>query len=124
MKLYFNIKINGKEKIQNKPTIFIANHESFIDGPVLNMLFDSKIRDNTYYFALGKYFSKGLLKYLADNSNILKVDIEKNIKQSVEQTSNVLKQGKNLFIFPEGSRTMDGNLNEFKKLFAIFCKRA
>jgi long-chain acyl-CoA synthetase len=34
----------------------------------------------------------------------------------------VLRQGKNLVIFPEGARTHDGKMQEFKKTFAILSK--
>ncbi len=34
----------------------------------------------------------------------------------------VLKEGKNIVIFPEGARTRDGELQEFKKTFAILSK--
>lgn len=38
------------------------------------------------------------------------------------QLSKVLRMGKNIIIFPEGTRTHDGCLSEFKKTFAILSK--
>jgi long-chain acyl-CoA synthetase len=34
----------------------------------------------------------------------------------------VLRKGKNLIIFPEGTRSTDGQLGEFKKTFAILAR--
>ncbi|WP_156285835.1 AMP-binding protein [Oceanivirga salmonicida] len=121
-KLYFRLSINGKNKIEDKPTIFIANHESFIDAPVFTLLLPFAIQKKTYYLGLEKYFSKGIMKHIGLHGNIVKINIEKNIKESVEKVAGILKQGKNVFIFPEGSRTKDGSIQEFKKIFAILAK--
>lgn len=121
-KLYFRFSIKNTKKIKDEPTIFIANHESFIDALILSLALPFKIHNKTFYLALEKYFSSSFMKYLARNGNIINVNIEKNIKQSVEEIANVLKQGNNVFIFPEGTRTKDGKLSPFKKIFAIISK--
>ncbi|VWL85599.1 AMP-binding protein [Oceanivirga miroungae] len=121
-KLYFRFEVRGKEKIKDKPTIFIANHESFVDAPLLSYAIPFKMRKNTFFLAILKYFKSPFMKFVANNSNVITVDIEKNIKESIEKLAGVLKSGKNVFVFPEGSRTMDGNLQEFKKVFAILSK--
>ncbi len=121
-KLYFRLGIKGSEKIKDKPTIFIANHESFADAPLLALAIPYEMRKKTYFLGLEQYFSKGIMKHIANNGNVITINIEKNIKETIEKISNVLKQGKNIFIFPEGSRTKDGELQEFKKVFAIIAK--
>lgn len=121
-KIYFRFEVKGKEKIKDKPTIFIANHESFIDAPLLSYAIPFNMRKKTFFLAIQKYFKSAFMKFIANNSNVITVDIEKNIKDSIEKLSGVLKAGNNIFIFPEGSRTMDGNLQEFKKVFAIISK--
>ena len=45
-----------------------------------------------------------------------------NIKHTIEEITNALKQGKNILIFPEGARTKDGKVGQFKKVFAILAK--
>ena len=62
------------------------------------------------------------MRYIARNGNVISVNIEKDVRQSVEKISNVLKQGNSVFIFPEGTRTKDGKLLPFKKVFAIISK--
>lgn len=121
-KIYFRIEINGANKIENKPTIFIANHESFIDAPLLSLAIPFAMRKKTFYLAISKYFKSAFMRFIANNSNVITVDIEKNIKDSIEKMAGVLKAKNNVFIFPEGSRTMDGKLQEFKKVFAIIAK--
>ena len=44
---------------------------------------------------------------------------KRNLKNSILKLSEVLKLGKNVVIFPEGSRSYDGEMVPFKKTFAI-----
>lgn len=119
--LYFRLKKVNKEKIEDKPQIFISNHQSFIDGLVLGTLFPKKMMYNTYYLAIDWYF-KGILKVFVDHGNIVLVDINKDITKSIEEIAGYIKAGKNVLIFPEGSRTKDGKIADFKKVFAIVAK--
>ena len=47
------------------------------------------------------------------------MDINRDLKNSLQKLAEVLKKGKNVIIFPEGTRTHDGQLGKFKKAFAI-----
>lgn len=62
------------------------------------------------------------MKYVADNGNIILVDIDKNVKETVEEIALHIKNGKNVLIFPEGARTKNGKVGKFKKVFAIIAK--
>ena len=121
-KIYFRFSVKGREKLKDEPTIFIANHESFVDAPMLSLALPFSIQNKTHYLGLEKYFSSSIMQFIAKRSNVITINIGKDVKSSLEKISNVLKQGHNVFIFPEGSRTKDGNLGEFKKVFAIVAK--
>ncbi len=73
----------------------------------------------TYVYAKEKHFHHPVLKFLADRNNIILVDVNKDLKLSIQKLAEVLKKGKNLMIFPEGTRTITGKLGEFKQTFAI-----
>lgn len=119
---YLKLKRKGLEKISSDRRIYICNHESFVDAFVVSRLFDTKQAKDTYYFAIKKHFEKPIMKYIADHGNIVLVDINKNLKESLQIAAKVLKSNKNLIIFPEGARTRDGELQNFKKFFAILSK--
>ena len=113
-KIYFRISVKGSDKITDKPQIFIANHESFLDVLALSLLIDNNILRKTHSLAIDWYFKSTFMKFVANNSNVLLLDIENNIKETIESVAGVLKDGKNVMIFPEGTRTKDGNITEFK----------
>jgi long-chain acyl-CoA synthetase len=59
---------------------------------------------------------------MADNSNVIVMDISNNVKDSIGKLAKALKDGNNIVIFPEGTRTKDGEIAEFKQTFAIIAK--
>lgn len=122
IKIYFRIQRNGREKLDSKPKIYVSNHQSFIDPLILGSLLPKSILYNTIFLAIDWYFKKFPLKLLVSNGNVILIDINKNIRKSVEEIVGYLKSGKNVLIFPEGARTKDGKVAEFKKVFAIISK--
>ena len=122
IKLYFRLKRVNRDKLSDKPQIFVSNHQSFIDSLVLGSLLPAGILYNTVFLAIDWYFKKGILKLLVSHGNVVLIDINKNIRKSVEEIAANVKSGKNVLIFPEGARTKDGKVAEFKKVFAIIAK--
>ena len=120
--LYFRVKKIDRKKLTNEPQIFVSNHQSFVDPLILGSLFPKKILFNTLFLAIDWYFKKGVMKLLVSNGNVVLIDINKNIRKSVEEIVGYLKSGKSIVIFPEGARTKDGKVAQFKKVFAIIAK--
>ena len=120
--LYFRVKKIDRNKLTDNPQIFVSNHQSFVDPLILGSLFPNKIVFNTLFLAIDWYFKKGVMKLLVSNGNVVLIDINKNIRKSVEEIVGYLKGGKSIVIFPEGARTKDGKVAQFKKVFAIIAK--
>lgn len=116
---YFHLKVGGKDKIKSQPTIFVGNHESMLDGFAFSQLLPRDIRENTYYLGDSTHFKPKWRRWIADRSNVIVIDNNKNIKETLQVIAQVLKSGKNVVIFPEGARTRDGKLQDFKKSYAI-----
>lgn len=121
--LYIRVKKSGIENIPNdRPVIFAGNHQSFLDAFIFGYATPFKYLVNSYSLAKIKHFNKGYMKFLANHSNVVLVDINKNLGEVLQTMAKVLKEGKNVVIFPEGARTRDGEMLEFKKAFAILAK--
>lgn len=122
VRLYFRLKMIDRKKITEEPQIFVANHQSFVDALVLGSLLPNKILFNTMFLAIDWYFKGKILGKIFKNQNVILVDINNNIGKTVEEIASYIKAGKNILIFPEGARTKDGKVAEFKKVFAIIGK--
>ncbi|SMP12280.1 long-chain acyl-CoA synthetase [Venenivibrio stagnispumantis] len=120
-KLYFNLEIDYSY-FPNQPFIIAPNHQSYLDGFLIVASLPDNILENTYFLAEESYFRSKFRKFIADNFHIITVNINKDLKLSLQKSAYLLKNGKNIVIFPEGARTRDGNLLPFKKAFAILSK--
>ncbi len=118
-RLFMRIKSEGIENLPDSPCIIAPNHQSILDGFLVVSFFKRKFMKNTFVYAKKEHFSNRILRFLAKRNNIILVDINKDLKLSIQKLAAVLKKGKNLLIFPEGTRTLNGRLGEFKETFAI-----
>ncbi len=119
VKLYFKVTIKDIEKLPQPPYIMAPNHQSFLDGVLVVSGLSTKQLRETYFFAKARWVKNWFIRFLARTSNIIVVDINDDLKGSLQKLAAVIHKDKNIIIFPEGTRSFDGKLNDFKKTFAI-----
>ena len=116
---YFRIHTRGTEHLARSPFLLVANHQSYLDGLILASCFDLSAVRKLYFYATERHFRKSWQKRFAGGNNIILVDINRQLKLSLQKMAQVLAGKSSLVIFPEGARTRDGAMGEFKKTFAI-----
>jgi len=121
-KLYFRLKGEGIENIPDGPFILAPNHQSYFDGMFVSVYLKNKIFKDTYFYAKEKHVKNPLLRAIANRNNVIIMDINKDLKESLQKLAAVLRKKKNIIIFPEGTRSQTGKLGEFKKAFAILSR--
>ena len=117
----FNIKLilKGKHNLQDSNYIFAANHASLIDIPLLLIA----VNRYTVFIAKSELSKIPIFKSILDMAGFIFVD-RKNNDNAVKSMNNLMddikKIPRSVAIFPEGTRTIDGELLPFKKGAAIF----
>jgi long-chain acyl-CoA synthetase len=119
---YFRFNAKGMKNIPEGPCIIAPNHQSFFDGLFVASYLRPRQIKKTYFYAKEKHVKTPWLKFLANRNNINIMDLNNDLKSSIQKMAEVLKRNKNLIIFPEGTRTKDGQLGQFKKTFAILSR--
>ncbi len=121
-RLYNRLSFVGQENIPaHGPIILAPNHQSYVDaGVVMSGVKWSQIQQY-YFYATEDHVRSATRRRLASHSNVVLME-RKNLKDSIQKLAQVLQQGKDLIIFPEGSRTHTGEVGVFKKTFAILSK--
>ncbi|RKU32781.1 hypothetical protein C6496_23250 [Candidatus Poribacteria bacterium] len=112
---YFSIKCNGLENLPREPYIIAANHSSHLDTlAIMTVLGDECKRlrvlaAKDYWFStrFKSWFSGELLKFVP-------FDRHANFLQGLRISQGVLKQNECLLIYPEGTRSVTGELQPFK----------
>ena len=119
LQLHNSLRIKGNENLPpSGPFILAPNHQSYLDGPIAVSALQGETLRKTYFYATEEHVKSPLRKYLARRNNVILME-RGDLKNSILRLAEVLKRGKNLVIFPEGSRTHDGKLQMFKKTYAI-----
>ena len=121
-KAYNHLKFKGTENIPaHGPMIIAPNHQSYLDGALVSIGLPMKILKDSYFYATEEHVQGSFRQYYARHNNIIIME-RGNLRDSILKLAEVLKQGKNIIIFPEGSRTRTGRLTDFKKTFAILSR--
>ncbi len=119
VRLFFRIRAEGRENVPVQgPCILVANHQAYIDGLFVSMFLKNAFLRRLFYYAKRKHVKKGLLEWLARNSNVIVVEVGRDVQLSLQMMAQAVRQGGSLLIFPEGTRSADGQLGDFKSTFA------
>ncbi|MEP2776826.1 MAG: (d)CMP kinase [Luteolibacter sp.] len=107
-KTIFGLRIIGDENlIKAGPVLVASNHQSFLDPPLIGNLY----KDEMVFFARKTLF-KGIGKWLYPQWNAIPVDQERPDMSSMKAVIRNLKAGERVLVFPEGQRTLNGEIGE------------
>lgn len=121
--LFFSGETGGVHFIpRTGPFILAANHASFFDPPAIG----SRVPREMHYFARKTLFKPGIKEKTLRNVNAIPVDLENDSDISaLKSVFRVLKEGGGILLFPEGTRSNDGNLQPARGgVGMIACKSA
>ncbi|MFA5354359.1 MAG: AMP-binding protein [Thermodesulfovibrionales bacterium] len=118
--LFFRLDIEGEENIPMSGGYIIApNHESYLDGFLIAFSLSPEASRGLYFIGFQTYFTGTITSGLARLAHVIPIDPETYLQRALQMSSFVLRQGKAMCIFPEGGRSIDGNLMPFKKGIGI-----
>ncbi len=118
-RLFIRTRGKGFENIPEGPCLFAPNHQSKLDGFLVLSFLDKKTLKSTYAFAKNNHVKGAIRRFVARKTNVIVMDPSRDIKESIQKMAEVVKLGKRIMIFPEGTRTVTGKLGTFKKTYAI-----
>jgi 1-acyl-sn-glycerol-3-phosphate acyltransferase len=92
--------------IQSGPAILAMNHQSYLDPLLAGTTSDRAI----YFLARRTLLDAPTLGWLLPKLNVIPVNQEGVDRSAIKAVIRILNAGHAVLIFPEGSRTLDGNL--------------
>jgi 1-acyl-sn-glycerol-3-phosphate acyltransferase len=106
-RLFFRFRVIHRERmIQSGPVILAMNHQSYLDPPLAGITCDRAI----YFLARRTLLNVPLLGRVLPKVNVIPVNQEGVDRSAIKAMIRVLRAGNGILVFPEGSRTIDGNL--------------
>ncbi len=119
----WRLKIFGTENIpKTGKCILCVNHGSYLDGFIVAASVPAGLRKNLFLIGFGAFFDHFLIRNIIKYIGVIPIDPGTHLVEAMQASSHVLKNGKIVCIFPEGERTIDGEVKEFKKGVGILAK--
>lgn len=121
-RFYFRLEVTGCKNIPSYPCIIAPSHQSMLDGFLIESVLPYKILKKSFFLAYKQVFGTTLLAPISKHGQTILIDANDNLKHTMQYCALPLREGNNLVIFPEGARTRDRKLLEFRPFFAMLSK--
>jgi long-chain acyl-CoA synthetase len=116
----FSLKYEGLEKLPVKGGyILSSNHQSYLDPVALAAVLPHDVFVNSFAVGTSEIFGAGFMRKLARAVRVVVVDPDANLIPAMKAGAFGLRHGRNLILYPEGERSIDGTPRTFKKGAAI-----
>ncbi len=122
-RLFYRVRIYGHGRIPiSGALLLVSNHQSNLDPPAVSSSISSR---HLEFLAKEELFTGSrLLAWLISNLNSLPIREDGGDATAIRETLRRLGDGRAVLIFPEGTRSEDGAMHEFKRGVAVILKRA
>jgi 1-acyl-sn-glycerol-3-phosphate acyltransferase len=107
--LLFRFRVIGRENFNVEgPAIIAANHQSYLDPPLIGVAYPGEL----HYLARNTLFENRLFNWILTEVNAIPVDRDRGDVGAIRAVLKLLKDGHRTVIFPEGTRTLTGQIQK------------
>jgi 1-acyl-sn-glycerol-3-phosphate acyltransferase len=106
------------------PLIIAANHASNFDAPVVGAWLIPRLGRRIHWLGKRELFAWPIVGWVAANGGVHPVDRDGADVDAFRLASRILDGGHVLFVFPEGTRSPDGSLQEARDGVALLALRS
>jgi len=117
----FNIRCHGREKVpRTGGGLMLSHHQSNLDPVLVGLASDRRLN----YVARKTLFKFPPFRWLINSLDAIAIDREGSGLEGLKETLKRLKRGEIVLLFPEGTRTPDGEVHAIKPGFCAVARRA
>jgi long-chain acyl-CoA synthetase len=115
-RILFRLEAQGAEHIPaEQGCIITPNHTSYLDGFVVVLSLPFPYFRRMYSLGISDFFTGLIKSWFARIGHVIPIDSASYLNKALQTAAYVLRHGRSLCVFPEGGRSADGTLMEFKK---------
>ncbi|MEX0700967.1 MAG: lysophospholipid acyltransferase family protein [Planctomycetales bacterium] len=119
--IWLRYRARGTAKVPRAGgALLLINHQSFLDPLLVGLPLSRPVS----YLARDSLFAAPVLGWILRNTYVLPIDRDSAGAGSIRIAIDRLRHGFLVGIFPEGTRTRDGSVGEFKPGFVALVRRA
>ncbi|MBC8106801.1 MAG: 1-acyl-sn-glycerol-3-phosphate acyltransferase [Anaerolineae bacterium] len=120
--VFYRLRAFHRERVpETGGLIVVSNHQSHLDPPIVGVTLR---RRHIVPIAKQGLFRNRVLGWLITNLNSISINEKEGDAVAIRKAIKELAKGRCVLIFPEGSRTPDGNLQPFKRGAWVLVSRA
>jgi long-chain acyl-CoA synthetase len=114
--LWLKPRVLGRGNIPaNRNVLVVANHASHVDFGLVSHVLGPMGRELVVLAAKDYFFNTGMRRFVASNfTRLIPFDRERAQLESLDEALAELAAGRSVLMFPEGTRSPDGAIHEFK----------
>ncbi|WP_374215946.1 1-acyl-sn-glycerol-3-phosphate acyltransferase [Frankia sp. AiPs1] len=102
------------DEVRDTPVVIVSNHTSHLDAPMLLCALPGRVRSRTAVTAAADYFFGSVWRGAGSALAFATVPIDRSGGAPSSTPMDLLRDGWNLVIFPEGTRSKDGARGRFR----------
>lgn len=107
LRVFFRMRVIYPERLlEEGGVIYAANHASYLDPPIIG----TSCKQPIYYLARKTLMKWPVLGPIFPSLNVVPVDQERADMSALKTIIKLVREGHRTIIFPEGARTLDGQL--------------
>lgn len=124
-RLFWLLKVSKRENIPAQaPYIICSNHASYLDPFFLFAAVPLRCASNLFFIGHADIFEHPLVKWAIRLARLIPIDPVARSTEALQASRFVLSHKKSVCVFPEGMRSVDDGLQEFKKGIGILVKES
>jgi len=122
LRVLFGARGLGRENVPaTGPLLLAANHQSYLDPPAISAMLPQR---HTTFVAKAALFKVPGFAWLIGTLNSVPIRENQGDAAAIRETIRRLEGGHVVLIFPEGQRSPDGRVHDFKRGVALLMKKA
>ena len=116
-RLCFRFEVKGADALVSlkPPYLICPNHQSYLDPFLVCSTYSRGVLRNTLHVGASMFFTNAIMARFARLINVVPIDPDVQLLRAMRASAAGLRAGRILNIYPEGQRSFDGQLLEFKK---------
>ena len=119
--LFWRIRYLGTENVPSSgPVLILGNHQSYLDPPIIGAGLDRQL----CYVARDTLFNNRFFAWLIDSINVMPIKRGTADIGAMKMIIEKLNSDEAVVLFPEATRSCDGNIAEIKPGFGLLAKRS
>ncbi|MFH2137473.1 MAG: AMP-binding protein [Candidatus Omnitrophota bacterium] len=121
--VFWKFRVTGVNNLPPEEAFILCpNHASYLDGFLIICAVPGWLRKKLFFLGLRAYFEIKFLRGLVKLIKVIPIDPVVHMIDAMRACAYILRNQQTVCIFPEGGRSIDGEIKEFKKGIGILAK--